>query len=240
MTTDCVLEAYDLAIHYGGVKAVDGVDISLRSGQIHGLIGPNGAGKSTVVDAITGRSRLTRGRLNLGREDVTDLDVVERRRRGLSRSFQRTSVFGDMSVRKQVELSARLMKSSDPAADADDVLSELDLLDLGHVLAADLGYGEQRRLDLALALVGRPIVLLLDEPMAGLSIQESADLALHLKTLATRRNVSVLLIEHDVDAVFSVSDVITVLELGRVIAAGTPDDVRRDPRVREAYLGTAA
>lgn len=240
MTTDCVLEASDLAIHYGGVKAVDGVDLTLRRGQIRGLIGPNGAGKSTVVDAITGRSRLTRGRLSLGGEDVTGLDVVERRRRGLSRSFQRTSVFPEMLVRKQVELSARLMKASGPVADADDVLDELDLLELGGVQAAELGYGEQRRLDLALALVGRPSVLLLDEPMAGLSMRESADLAQHLKSLATRRNVSVLLIEHDVETVFGISDDITVLELGRVIAAGTPDDVRRDARVREAYLGTAA
>lgn len=240
MTTDYVLEASDLAIHYGGVRAVDGVNMTLRRGQIRGLIGPNGAGKSTVVDAITGRSRLTRGRLRLGGEDVTNLDVVERRRRGLSRSFQRTSVFGDMPVFKQVELSARLTKAADPVADANDVLSELNLFELGQVHAADLGYGEQRRLDLALALVGGPSVLLLDEPMAGLSMRESTDLAQHLKVLATRRNVSVLLIEHDVDAVFGISDEITVLELGRVIAAGTPEDVRRDPRVREAYLGTAA
>ena len=240
MTTDWVLQGDDLALHHGGVKAVDGVDMTLMSGQIRGLIGPNGAGKSTLIDAITGRKRLTRGSLRLGGEDVSALDVVERRCRGLSRSFQRTSIFGGMTVRKQVELAARMMAVADPGADADDVLRELELLPVAAVRAADLGYGEQRRLDLALALVGRPTVLLLDEPMAGLSVSESLALAQHLKALTSGRDVSVLLVEHDMDIVFGISDVVTVLELGRVIAAGTPAAVRADPRVREAYLGSAA
>jgi branched-chain amino acid transport system ATP-binding protein len=132
------------------------------------------------------------------------------------------------------------MGMADPGADADDVLRELDLDELGDVTAADLGYGQQRRLDLALALVGQPTVLLLDEPMAGLSVRESLDLAQHLKQLSARRNVSVLLVEHDMDVVFGISDVVTVFELGRVIADGTPAAVRADPRVRSAYLGSAA
>ncbi len=238
--SDHVLKTQDVAIHYGGVKAVDGVALTLERGQIRGLIGPNGAGKSTVIDAITGRRRLTRGRVELAGEDVSALGVVERRRRGLSRSFQRTSVFGRMPVRKQVELASHKMGTTDSEADADEVLRELALDRLGDVIASDLGYGEQRRLDLALALVGRPTVLLLDEPMAGLSVQESHDLAKHLQALTNRRNVSVLLVEHDMDVVFGISDEITVFELGRVIAAGRPAEVRADPRVREAYLGSAA
>jgi branched-chain amino acid transport system ATP-binding protein len=238
--TEYVLQADDVAIHYGGVKAVDGVALTLTQGQIRGLIGPNGAGKSTVIDAITGRRRLTRGKVVLGGEDVSSLGVVERRQRGLSRSFQRTSIFGQMPVRKQVELASYQMGERDPGADADDVLRELELLSMADVIAEDLGYGEQRRLDLALALVGRPSVLLLDEPMAGLSVKESLDLAQHLKALTTRRNVSVLLVEHDMDVVFGISDVITVFELGRVIASGTPAEVRTNPRVRDAYLGSAA
>jgi branched-chain amino acid transport system ATP-binding protein len=238
--SDCVLQTEDVAIHYGGVKAVDGVEITLLRGQIRGLIGPNGSGKSTVIDAITGRRRLTRGKVLLRGEDVSAAGVVERRRRGLSRSFQRTSIFGQMPVRKQVELASSLMGSADPGADADEVLRELSLDTRGDAIAADLGYGEQRRLDLAIALAGRPAVLLLDEPMAGLSMRESLDLAQHLKALAARREVSVLLVEHDMDVVFGISDVVTVFELGRVIAAGSPAEVRANARVREAYLGSAA
>ncbi len=235
-----VLQAQDVAIHYGGVKALDGVSLTLEKGQIRGLIGPNGAGKSTVIDAITGRRRLTRGQVILDGEDVSHLGAVERRMRGLSRSFQRTSIFSGMPVQKQVELASYKMGVSDSAADADAVLRELDLARLSHALAEDLGYGEQRRLDLALALVGRPKLLMLDEPMAGLSVKESLDLAQHLKALTSRWDVSVLLVEHDMDVVFGISDVVTVFELGRVIASGDPAQVRADPRVREAYLGSAA
>jgi branched-chain amino acid transport system ATP-binding protein len=237
---DYVLQAEDVAIHYGGVKAVDGVSLTLTKGQIRGLIGPNGAGKSTVIDAITGRRRLSRGQVTLNGEDVSALDVVERRMRGLSRSFQRTSIFGQMPVRKQVELASHQMGVKDSQADADAVLKELDLWEMADTIAEDLGYGEQRRLDLALALVGRPSVLLLDEPMAGLSVKESLDLAQHLKALTSRWEVSVLLVEHDMDVVFGISDVVTVFELGRVIASGEPAAVRADARVREAYLGSAA
>lgn len=238
--TSYVLQAQDVAIHYGGVKALDGVSLTLEKGQIRGLIGPNGAGKSTVIDAITGRRRLTRGQVILDGEDVSHLGAVERRMRGLSRSFQRTSIFTGMPVRKQVELASYKMGVSDSAGDAEAVLQELDLTRMGNVLAEDLGYGEQRRLDLALALVGRPKLLMLDEPMAGLSVKESLDLAQHLKALTSRWDVSVLLVEHDMDVVFGISDVVTVFELGRVIASGDPAQVRADPRVREAYLGSAA
>ncbi len=238
--TSYVLQAEDVAIHYGGVKALDGVGITLEKGQIRGLIGPNGAGKSTVIDAITGRRKLTRGTVLLDGEDVSHMGAVERRLRGLSRSFQRTSIFGGMAVRQQVELASYKMGVQDSAADADAVLKELDLDRLSHAIAEDLGYGEQRRLDLALALVGRPKLLMLDEPMAGLSVKESQDLAQHLKALTSRWEVAVLLVEHDMDVVFGISDVVTVFELGRVIASGEPASVRADPRVREAYLGSAA
>ena len=238
--TEYVLQTEDVAIHYGGVKAVDGVDLTLSKGQIRGLIGPNGSGKSTIIDAITGRRMLTRGRVVLRGEDVSEMGVVDRRKRGLSRSFQRTSIFGQMLVGKQVELASHKMGVEDSYADTKAVLEELDLWKFAQVEAQDLGYGEQRRLDLALALVGRPSVLLLDEPMAGLSVKESLDLAQHLKQLTSSWDVSVLLVEHDMDVVFSISDVVTVFELGRVISSGEPTKVRSDPRVREAYLGSTA
>lgn len=235
-----VLQVDNVAVHYGGVRALDGVSLGLEKGQILGLIGPNGAGKSTVIDAITGRIRPTHGKVFLLGEDVTELNAVQRRARGVSRSFQRTSVFGGMTVRRQVELASHKMGVSDSAEDAEAVLQELRLDHLGEAIAEDLGYGEQRRLDLALALAGRPKVLLLDEPLAGLSIQESMDMAKHLKDLTSRRQVSVLLVEHDMDVVFSISDTVTVFELGSVIAHGEPAKVRADARVREAYLGSAA
>lgn len=235
-----ILEARDIAIHYGGVKALDGVSFQLRKGEIHGLIGPNGAGKSTVIDAITGRRKLTRGSVRLDSQDISELDIIQRRRRGLARSFQRTSIFANLDVREQVVLAAHKVGADAPEPEALEVMGQLDLLSVAHVPAKDLGYGQQRRLDLALALVGRPMVLLLDEPMAGLSPQESRELAEHLLQLTRDWDVSVLLVEHDTDILFDISDTVTVFELGRVIANGSPEAVRTHPRVKQAYLGSAA
>ncbi|MEZ2624861.1 ABC transporter ATP-binding protein [Paenalcaligenes hominis] len=235
-----ILEVRDVAVYYGGVKAVDGVTFSVKKGQVQGLIGPNGAGKSTVIDAITGRRRVNAGQVFLNGKDVTRLGVLERRRLGLARSFQKTSVFAEMTVQDQVELAAHMMNPSEAQQNATEVLKQLSLWQMRQDVAKDLGYGEQRRLDLALALVGKPSLLLLDEPMAGLSAQESEDLASHLVELVSKWSVSVLLVEHDMDIVFGISNAVTVFELGRVIASGQPQEVRAHPRVREAYLGSAA
>lgn len=235
-----ILEVRDVAVYYGGVKAVDGVTFSVKKGQVQGLIGPNGAGKSTVIDAITGRRRVNAGQVFLNGQDVTHLGVLERRRLGLARSFQKTSVFAEMTVQDQVELAAYMMNPNDAQKNASEVLHQLSLWDMRQEIAKDLGYGEQRRLDLSLALVGKPSLLLLDEPMAGLSAQESEDLAAHLVELVSKWSVSVLLVEHDMDIVFGISNAVTVFELGRVIASGLPQEVRAHPRVREAYLGSAA
>ena len=235
--TNYVLQAEDVAIHYGGVKAVDGVAITLEKGQIRGLIGPNGAGKSTVIDAITGRRRLTRGKVTLMGEDVSELGVVQRRMRGLSRSFQRTSIFGEMTVYRQVELASHKMGVKDSAADAQAVLQELDLWSLRQSIAEDLGYGEQRRLDLALALVGRPSVLLLDEPMAGMNIEEKEDIVRFILDLKKEWGVTVVLVEHDLGVVMDISDHIYVLDFGQVIGSGSPAEVASNRKVIDAYIG---
>ncbi|MBV1787589.1 ABC transporter ATP-binding protein [Marinobacterium sp. D7] len=230
----------DLVVDYGGVRAIGGVQLELQKGEIRGLIGPNGAGKSTFIDAVTGRRIPTAGQVTLGGEDITRLPVVARRMRGLSRSFQRTSIFAEMPVLEQVFLASHQAQARDPEADALAILDELDLAQYVDWRAGELGYGQQRRLDLALALVGSPSVLLLDEPMAGLTVTESRELADHLTRLARERAVTVLLVEHDMEIVFGISDAVTVLELGRLLAEGTPDQVRANPKVREAYLGSAA
>ncbi len=238
--SSAILSVQDVAVYYGGVKAVDGVTFEVQKGQIQGLIGPNGAGKSTVIDAITGRRKVNKGQVFLNGQDVTQLGVLDRRRLGLARSFQKTSVFAEMTVLDQVELAAHMMSPTEAKDNAAEVLQQLSLESMRQVVAKDLGYGEQRRLDLALALVGKPSLLLLDEPMAGLSAQESEDLAEHLVELVSKWSVSVLLVEHDMDIVFGISNAVTVFELGRVIASGLPEEVRVHPRVREAYLGSAA
>ena len=230
------LEVEDLSVRYGGVLAVSGLSLALERGQIRALIGPNGAGKSTVIDAISGRRPAVLGKVLLGRKDISRLTVVQRRFLGLSRSFQRTSIFPNMRVLDQIELAASRM----PDKDSTDILSELGLDKLRHRIAGEIGYGDQRRLDLALALVGRPSVLLLDEPMAGLSLKESWDLAEHLQRITRDLGVSMLLVEHDMEIVFGISDSVTVLESGKVIADGEPAAVRANEHVRAAYLGSAA
>jgi branched-chain amino acid transport system ATP-binding protein len=236
MSTTYALEAKGLSVRYGGVNAVADVSLQLQPGEIRGLIGPNGAGKSTFIDALSGRRATVAGTVHLQGRDISQRDVVERRLLGLSRSFQRTSIFADMRIGEQLELAA----SRIPNADAGEVMRELGLDRMSGRRANEIGYGDQRRLDIALALVGRPSVLLLDEPMAGLSIEESMNLAEHLRNLARNWGVSVLLVEHDMEVVFGISDSITVLETGKLLAEGKPDAIRAHPKVRAAYLGSAA
>lgn len=233
--TAYAIEGVNLLRQYGGFTALANVSLQLEQGEIRGLIGPNGAGKSTLIDVLCGRGGPSGGRVLFNGKDITDMSAQMRRRAGLARSFQTTNIFPDLQVREQVALAARVAETDN----TDEVLEALSLMELAERRAADIAYGDQRRLDLALALVGRPSVLLLDEPAAGLSVQESLALAELLRNLATSWRVTVLLVEHDMEVIFAVSDRITVLNLGEILAEGSRDEIRGNPEVVRAYLGSS-
>jgi branched-chain amino acid transport system ATP-binding protein len=230
-----IFRCVDIGKNYGGVVALQGVDITLEVGKVHGLIGPNGAGKSTFIDVASGRTPGS-GRVYLDGREITDMPPGERRRLGVSRSFQRTSIFPGLTIRDQLEIAAR-------GAGGGHIGELAEMFGLTEALderAEEVSYGQQRLVDLALALVGDPRVLLLDEPAAGLSVVESQALAGHLEEIAARWNVAVLLVEHDMDVIFRVCNTLTVLASGRFLISGAPAEIRHDPNVIRAYFGSTA
>jgi branched-chain amino acid transport system ATP-binding protein len=232
-----MLRVEDLSVSYGSVQALEGVNLEVaQRGVLHGIIGPNGAGKSTLMDAITGRRKPTRGRVLVDGQDITDRSVAWRRRAGMSRSFQRTSIFPGMTVREQLNLVASELGETN----LDEVIDAFELRPSLDEMADSIAYGDQRRVDIALAMLGQPSLMLLDEPAAGLSTTETISLFEHLEKLVRLRGVTALVVEHDVDAVFRFCDEVTALDLGRLILTGTPAEVRKDPRVVSAYLGSVA
>jgi branched-chain amino acid transport system ATP-binding protein len=230
------LQGIKLTRQFGGFFALRDVDISIPAGEIRGLIGPNGAGKSTLIDVLSGRSTRSQGSVLMDGQEIHQYTPQERRHLGLARSFQRTSIFTTRTVRDQLELASH-WKNDD---NVQEVMDQLDLKQHQNQVASHLSYGHQRRLDLALALIGKPQVLLLDEPAAGLTMQESLRLAQLLRDLVKRWQITVLLVEHDMDVVFTVCDRITVLNLGEVLMEGTVDEVRSSSLVISAYLGRNA
>ena len=231
-----MLRVQDLSVSYGSVQALDGVNLEVAErGVLHGIIGPNGAGKSTLMDAITGRRAPTRGRVFVDGKDITHRSVTWRRRAGMSRSFQRTSIFPGLTVREQLELVASQLGEPD----LDEIVDAFELRAALDEPADSIAYGDQRRVDIALAMIGKPGLMLLDEPAAGLSAAETVALFEHLVKLVQQRGVTALVVEHDVDAVFRFCHAVTALDLGCLIVTGPPEAVRQDPRVITAYLGTA-
>ena len=230
-----MLRIEDLSVSYGSVKALEGVNLEVaQRGVLHGIIGPNGAGKSTLMDAITGRRAPTRGRVFVNGQDITTRTVAWRRKFGMSRSFQRTSIFPGLTVRQQLELVASQLGEPD----LDSIVDTFELRPVYDAPADSIAYGDQRRVDIALAMVGQPSLMLLDEPAAGLSSAETVALFEHLVTLVRQRGVTALVVEHDVDAVFRFCDDITALDLGCLLITGKPAEVRSNPQVIAAYLGT--
>jgi branched-chain amino acid transport system ATP-binding protein len=245
-----MLEVHGLVKAFGALRASDGIDFDVRDGETHAVIGPNGAGKTTFIAQLGGDLRPDAGRIVFAGEDVTSLAAPHRARRGLARSFQITSVYKEFTALQNVALAVQAHAGhsfrfwrrafGDPALTdpASRVLGEVGLGDRMHVLAATLSHGEQRQLEVAMALAMRPRLLLLDEPMAGMGAEESQRMIGLLASLKSRH--SIILVEHDMDAVFRLADRISVLVYGRVIASGTPQSIRENAEVRAAYLGEAA
>jgi branched-chain amino acid transport system ATP-binding protein len=244
---EALLELDGLRKSFGGLRVTDDVSLDLRAGEIHALIGPNGAGKTTLIHQVSGTLAPDAGSIRFLGEDVTRLPMARRARRGLARSFQITSVIPAFTARDNTALAVQAREGSSfrffrPARAeaalnqaAAEALAAVGLEARGDVPAALLSHGEKRQLELAIALAMAPRVLLLDEPLAGTGPEEAERLIRILSGL--RSHYGILLIEHDMQAVFALADRISVLTQGRVIATGTPAEIRADARVREAYLG---
>jgi branched-chain amino acid transport system ATP-binding protein len=244
---ETLLETRTLSRAFGGLKAVDGVSLAFAPGELHAVIGPNGAGKSTFVNLLSGELAPSSGTIRLAGVDITALPVHARVHRGIARSFQRTNIFKDLTALENVRLAAQavftpkgaLFRPAHAARDlvdrAEAALARAGLAWAGRHIAGTLSHGAQRQLEIAMTLATAPKVLLLDEPLAGMGQEEGERIPALLKTLA--RDHALLLIEHDMDFVFRVADVMTVLVEGRVLASGKPADVRGDKAVQTAYLG---
>ncbi|HEV7276631.1 MAG TPA: ABC transporter ATP-binding protein [Devosiaceae bacterium] len=244
-----VLAVAGLVKRFGALAAIDGVDLQLREGEIHALIGPNGAGKSTLVHQIAGTIKPDAGSIRLGGRDLAGLGVADRARLGLARTFQVSSLVPEYSALRNVMLAVQARQGSsfrffrkvtaDPklTEPAMAMLEKMELAARAGVPAAELSHGERRRLEIAIALALGPRAFLLDEPMAGMGPEGSKALTKFLARL--REEAPILLVEHDMDAVFALADRVSVLVYGRIIASGTVDEIRRDRDVREAYLGDA-
>ncbi|HTT40452.1 MAG TPA: ABC transporter ATP-binding protein [Burkholderiales bacterium] len=236
--------------HFGGVVATDRVDFAIAEGEIHALIGPNGAGKTTFVHQLAGALRSDSGRISFGGVEVTHTSFDERVRLGIARSYQITSIFRSHSVLDNVALAVlarsgsafrfwrALARETALFDEASGIAAQVGLQTKLTQLAGRLPYGEQRRLEVALALATRPKLLLLDEPMAGMDPQATHGIVELVAGL--KGKVTVLLVEHDMDAVFKLADRISVLVSGRVIATGAPDEIRVNSEVKRAYLGDEA
>lgn len=245
--TDAVLQVEGLTKRFGGVLASDGISLSVPRGELHAIIGPNGAGKTTLIGQLAGEVAPDSGRIWFENLDITRLPSWRRSKLGLARSFQITSLFSDFTVLDNVALAVqahaghsfqfwrKAREETSLREPARAVLARLGLLGRADVLVSKLSHGEHRQIEIATALATGPRLLLLDEPMAGMGPDESARMVKTLRDL--KGDLTIMLIEHDMEAVFALADRITVLVYGRIIASGTPEAIRANEEVRQAYLG---
>lgn len=240
-----LLEVKGLSKAFLGIKANDDVQLSIHAGEVHGLIGPNGAGKTTAISLLSGELRPDSGQVFMDGKDITNLSAWRRIHMGLARSYQISRIFPDMTLLQNVQVSLQIAHGHSfrfvaPAFgshgdEALAMLAKLGLEDRAHDLASSLAHGLRRELELAVILARKPRMLLLDEPMAGMGKTESIRITQLLEQL--RGQVTMLLVEHDMDVVFQLADRISVLVQGHVVATGTPEDIAKNPQVRTAYLG---
>ena len=246
--TEALLSATGLTKRFGGLVAVDQIALALTAGAIHAVIGPNGAGKSTLANLLSGEIKPTTGTIELRGEDITGWPADRIARRGLARTFQHTHIFASFTAFENCRLAAQAHAAGLPScfrsadsyrewnATANDALGSAGLASRAAVPAAQLSHGERRALDIAMALATKPLVLLLDEPLAGMGPEEAANIVSLLGRLAADH--AILLIEHDMDAVFALAHRLTVMANGRVLASGTPEAIRANADVQQVYLGT--
>jgi branched-chain amino acid transport system ATP-binding protein len=242
-----LLQIEGLTKRFGGIVASDDVTLSIPQGELHAIIGPNGAGKTTLIGQLTGELSSQSGRIRLAGEDITALPAWQRSLRGLARSFQITSLFLDFTALDNVALAAQahvghsfhfwrdVRKEIELREPARTALERVGLGARADALVANMSHGEHRQLEIAMALATKPRMLLLDEPMAGMGVEECGRMVALLREL--KQQLTILLIEHDMDAVFALADRISVLVYGRIIASGEPVAIRANADVRRAYLG---
>ncbi|MEK8028710.1 ABC transporter ATP-binding protein [Pseudaquabacterium rugosum] len=246
--TPPVLQVADLAKAYGAIKAVDGVSFEVKPGEIFGVIGPNGSGKTTLFNSVLGQIRPDRGRIALNGRDITQVSPRQLNRLGVGRTFQTLQVFGQMTVRDNLIVAAqehqgsmlgRLFAPGDSGlgARADALIDQFRIRHVAHQKAGELSYGQQKLVDIAMAFMSEPALVLLDEPCAGVNPSLVGGISTLLKALNRERQGSFVVIEHNMDFVMDLCHRILVMVEGRVLAVGTPDEIRANKQVLDAYLG---
>lgn len=249
MADSVILRTEQLHRHFGGILATNAVNIEFKENRLKSIIGPNGAGKTTLINVITGRLPASSGAILFQGRDITDQPAHRLTRLGICRTFQITSIFMGLTVFENVRISKQMKRGgsfrifSKKASlkkvnmETWEILERLDLKDKAHVPSSNLAHGDQRLLEVAMALASEPKILFLDEPTAGMSPAETEHIARLIKGLSEK--ISVALVEHDMDVVMSISDEITVLHQGTIIAEGPPEEIQNNRMVKEAYLGDA-